>query len=63
MTLEQLKKQAEMIDLKLHIYGDQFGPSSDVSEKLKNELRAIDAMILDLMVQDQTERLNKATIA
>jgi hypothetical protein len=62
MTLEQLKKQAELIDLKLHIYGDQFGPSSDISEKLKNELRAIDAMILDLMVDEQEQRLKQAVI-
>lgn len=62
MTLEQLKKQAEMIDLKLHIYNDQFGPSDEVVSRLKNELKKIDLMILDLMVDEQEERLNKATI-
>jgi hypothetical protein len=62
MTLEQLKKQADFIELKLQIYGDQFGPSSDISEKLKNELRAIDAMILDLMVDEQEQRLKQAVI-
>jgi ABC-type uncharacterized transport system substrate-binding protein len=62
MTLEQLKKQADFIELKLQIYGDQFGPSSDVAEQLKKELKKANMMILELMVQDQTERLNKATI-
>lgn len=62
-TLETLKAQAEMIENKITIYGDQFGPSDEVVLKLKNELKSINALILDLMVAEQENSVKRATIA
>jgi hypothetical protein len=63
MELEYLKAKVNNLEAKIDIYNDQFGPSDEHVVKLKNEVRKLDAMILDLMVMDQAERLNKAVIA
>ena len=62
-TLEQLKNEYDLLETKIMIYNDQFGPNDDHVLKLKNMLKNVDAMILELMVNDQEQRLNKAVIA
>lgn len=62
LELEYLKAQSEFIDRKIDIYNDQFGPSSDITLRLKDELKKINAMILELMVREQEESVKKATI-
>ena len=61
--LEYLKAKADELDNKITIYGDQFGPLDDVVLRLKNELNKVNALILDLMVQEQENRINSAIIA
>lgn len=62
-TLEQLKNEYNELETRIVIYGDQFGPNDDHVLKLKDMLKNVDAMILDLMVNDQEQRLSKAVIA
>ena len=62
LELEYLKAQADHINTKLDIYNDQFGPSSDIVLKLKNEVKKIDMLILDLMVRVQENSVKRATI-
>ena len=62
VELDYLKAQADAIDNKITIYGDQFGPSDEVVLKLKNELNKVNALILELMVQEQENRVKRATI-
>lgn len=62
MELEYLNAKIKNLELKIDIYNDQFGPSDDHVLKLKNEVKKLDMMILDLMVRDQEERLKMAII-
>jgi hypothetical protein len=62
LELEYLKAQADNINTKIDIYNDQFGPSSDVVIKLKNEVKKIDMLILDLMVEEQENSVKSAII-
>lgn len=61
-TLEQLKNEYNELETRIVIYGDQFGPNDDHVLKLKDMLKNVDAMILELMVDEQEQRLRKATI-
>lgn len=61
-TLEQLKNEYNELETRIVIYGDQFGPNDDHVLKLKDMLKSVDAMILELMVDEQEQRLSKATI-
>lgn len=62
MELEYLKAKVENLETKIDIYNDQFGPSSDVVVKLKNEVKKLDALILDLMVTVQDKAVKSAII-
>ena len=62
LELEYLKAKVNNLENKITIYNDQFGPTDEHVVKLKNEVKKLDAIILDLMVADQTERLKAATI-
>lgn len=63
IELEYLKAKADFLDQKIDLWNDRLGPNDDHVVKLKNEVRMINAKILDLMVYEQAERLNKAVIA
>jgi len=63
MELEYLNAKVRNLEAKIDIYNDQFGPSDEHVLKLKNEVRKLDALILDLMVADQENRVNSAVIA
>lgn len=62
MELEYLKAKVENLETKIDIYNDQFGPSSDVVVKLKNEVKKLDKLILDLMVTVQDKAVKSAII-
>jgi len=62
MELEYLNAKVRNLEAKIDIYNDQFGPSDEHVLKLKNEVRKLDALILDLMVADQENRVNSAVI-
>jgi hypothetical protein len=53
IELEHLKAKVANLDQKISIYNDQFGPSDEHVIKLKNEVKKLDALILDIMVQEQ----------
>ena len=63
LELEYLNAKVRNLEAKIDIYNDQFGPSDEHVLKLKNEVRKLDALILDLMVADQENRVNSAVIA
>jgi hypothetical protein len=62
LELEYLKAKVANLDQKISIYNDQFGPSDDHVVKLKNEVKKLDALILDLMVAVQENSVLKAVI-
>jgi hypothetical protein len=61
LELEYLKAQADWIDQKIDIYNDQFGPTSDIVSKLKDEVRKVNDLILNLMVREQEESVKRAS--
>ena len=63
IELEYLKAKVDNLEQKINIYNDQFGPNDEHVVKLKNEVRKLDMLILDLMVKDQENSVNKAIIA
>ena len=60
-TLETLKKQAEMIENKALMYFNEMG-DVEAYDRLQNELKVINARILDLMTQEQENSVKSATI-
>lgn len=62
LELEYLNAKVRNLEAKIDIYNDQFGPSDEHVVKLKNEVKKLDALILDLMVADQENRVNSAVI-
>ena len=62
LELEYLKDKVDNLENKISIYNDQFGPTDEHVIKLKNEVRKLDALILDLMVKVQETSLKNATI-
>ena len=63
LELEYLNAKVRNLEAKIDIYNNQFGPTDEHVLKLKNEVRKLDALILDLMVADQENRVNSAVIA
>lgn len=61
LELEYLKAQADWIDQKIDIYNDQFGPTSDIVSQLKEEVRKVNDLILNLMVREQEESVKRAS--
>lgn len=62
LELEYLKAAVNNLEAKIDIYNDQFGPTDAHVIKLKNEVKKLDALILDLMVKVQETNLRNATI-
>lgn len=62
LELEYLRAKVNNLENKVNIYNDQFGPNDEHVIKLKNEVKKLDMLILDLMVKDQESRVNKAII-
>ena len=63
LELEYLKAKIDNLENKIAIYNDQFGPSDDHVIKLKNEVKKLEELILDLMVSVQENSVKKAVIA
>lgn len=63
IELEYLKAKVENLENKITIYNDQFGPNDEHVVKLKNEVKKLDSMILDLMVMVQENSVKSAVIA
>lgn len=60
-TLETLKAQAEMLQTKALMYYNEMG-DEDAYNRIQNELKSVNARILDLMVQEQENSVKQATI-
>lgn len=63
LELDYLNAKVKNLEAKIDIYNDQFGPSDDHVIKLKNEVKKLDAIILDIMVSIQENSVKKAVIA
>jgi hypothetical protein len=63
LELEYLNAKVKNLESKIDIYNDQFGPLDDHVVKLKNEVKKLDALILDLMVAVQKNSRKQALIA
>lgn len=62
MELEYLNAKVKNLENKINIYNDQFGPNDEHVIKLKNEVKKLDNLILDLMVRVQEKSIKQAII-
>ena len=62
LELEYLKAKIDNLENKIAIYNDQFGPTDDHVLKLKNEVKKLDMLVLDLMVKTQENSVKRAII-
>lgn len=62
LELEYLNAKVKNLETKIDIYNDQFGPNDDHVVMLKNEVKKLDALILDLMVKVQENSVKRAII-
>lgn len=62
LELEYLNAKVKHLESRIDIYNDQFGPNDDHVLKLKNEVRKLDDLILDLMVKVQENSIKQAII-
>ena len=62
LELEYLNAKVKNLEAKIDIYNDQFGPTDEHVIKLKNEVKKLDSLILDLMVAVQENSVKQAII-
>lgn len=62
LELEYLNAKVKNLEAKIDIYNDQFGPNDDHVVMLKNEIKKLDMLILDLMVKTQENSVKRAII-
>jgi hypothetical protein len=62
LELEYLNAKVKHLETKIDIYNNQFGPSDEHVLKLKNEVKKLDMLIIDLMVMVQENSVKRATI-
>jgi hypothetical protein len=62
MELEYLNAKVKNLETKIDIYNNQFGPNDEHVIKLKNEVKKLDMLIIDLMVRVQENSVKRATI-
>lgn len=62
LELEYLNAKVKHLEFIIDIYNDQFGPNDDHVIKLKNEVKKLDNLILDLMVKVQENSVKRAII-
>jgi hypothetical protein len=62
LELEYLNAKVKNLETKIDIYNDQFGPTDEHVIKLKNEVKKLDSLILDLMVTVQENSVKQAVI-
>ena len=63
LELEYLKAKIANLESKIDVYNDQFGPADEYVIRLKNEVKKLDMLVLDLMVKEQEASFKKAVIA
>ena len=63
LELEYLKAKIANLESKIDVYNDQFGPADEHVVRLKNEVKKLDMLVLDLMVAEQEASFKKAVIA
>jgi hypothetical protein len=63
MELEYLNAKIRNLELKIDIYNDQFGPTDEHVVTLKNKVKKLDMLVLDLMVMEQENSTKQAIIA
>jgi hypothetical protein len=62
MEIEYLNAKVRNLEVKINIYNDQFGPTDEHVVKLKNEVKKLDMLILDLMIAVQENSVKQAII-
>ena len=62
LELEYLNAKVKNLETKIDIYNNQFGPSDEHVIKLKNEVKKLDMLIIDLMVRVQENSVKRAII-
>lgn len=62
LELEYLNAKVKHLETKIDIYNDQFGPNDEHVVTLKNEVKKLDALILDLMVKVQENSVKRVII-
>lgn len=62
LELEYLVAKVKNLDSKIDVYNNQFGPQDEHVIKLKNEVKKLDGIILDLMVKIQENNVKQAII-
>ena len=62
LELEYLNAKVKNLEAKIDIYNDQFGPTDEHVIKLKNEVKKLEELILDLMVAVQENSVKQAII-
>lgn len=62
LELEYLNAKVKNLETKIDIYNDQFGPTDEHVVKLKNEVKKLEELILDLMVAVQENSVKQAVI-
>ena len=62
LELEYLNAKVKHLESRIDIYNDQFGPNDNHVIKLKNEVKKLDNLILDLMVKVQENSVKRAII-
>lgn len=61
-NLETLKALSELLENKALMYFNEMG-DEDAYNRIQIELKSVNACILELMVQEQEERIKQALIA
>ena len=62
LELEYLNAKVKHLESRIDIYNNQFGPNDEHVKKLKNDVKKLDMLILDLMVKDQENSVKQAII-
>ena len=62
LELEYLNAKVRNLENKISLWNDRLGPTDDHVLRLKNEVRKLDMLILDLMVAVQENSVKRAII-
>lgn len=60
--LDKKLSELKILETKFAIWADRLGMNDEIVLKLKKELETANSLILDLMIADQTDRIEKATL-
>ena len=60
-SLEQLKNEIDLLERKAMVYSNELNDAVQV-KALDEKIKELNMLVLDLMVGEQSERINAATI-